>query len=169
MNKECMALISPVSQDNPSLSLQDLKPGDTLVIQKINGIGHSQDKDVSPSARPIELFLIQDDGASAGTPPSRYDMSITVVSTVQKILAQLEQAESQKRKTIQAQGITKAQAKGVRFGRPAKSAPENFGPLVAQWEQGQLTLPQLLEQTGLKQATFFKLLRAHRNACAAEQ
>jgi hypothetical protein len=49
--------------------------------------------------------------------------------------------------------------RGVRFGRPIKKPPENFGDLVRQWERGQLSLMEILKQTGLKEATFYRRLR----------
>ena len=59
----------------------------------------------------------------------------------------------------QAEGITAARARGVHLGRPVKEAPENFGVLVKHRERGKLPLPLLLEQTGLKKATFYRRLR----------
>ena len=62
----------------------------------------------------------------------------------------------------QAEGIAAAKARGVRFGRPIKKPPENFAALVKQWEGGKLLIAELLERTGLKEATFYRRLREHR-------
>ena len=35
----------------------------------------------------------------------------------------------------QAQGIAVAKAKGIKFGRPEITLPENFGELVHEWEK----------------------------------
>ena len=43
----------------------------------------------------------------------------------------------------QAEGIAAAKARGVRFGRPAKKAPEDFGNLVKLWERGYLPLSKI--------------------------
>jgi hypothetical protein len=50
----------------------------------------------------------------------------------------------------------------VRFGRPVKDPPEDFGALVARWERGKLPLEALLEEQGLKEATFYRRLREYR-------
>jgi len=50
----------------------------------------------------------------------------------------------------------------LRFGRPIKKPPENFGKVVKQWERGKLNFSEVLEQTGLKQATFYNRLREYR-------
>ena len=62
----------------------------------------------------------------------------------------------------QTEGIAAARARGVRFGRPIKKPPENFGRLVKQWERGKLLVEEVLEQTGLKEATFYRRLREYR-------
>ena len=55
-----------------------------------------------------------------------------------------------------------AKARGACFDRPIKKPSENFGVLVAQWEQRELALLALLEQIGLKTAIFYRRLREFR-------
>ncbi|GHU42675.1 hypothetical protein FACS1894111_06980 [Clostridia bacterium] len=74
------------------------------------------------------------------------------------IVSQIEQDEKRKRKQIQAQGIATAKARGVRFGAPIKQ-PENFADLVEQWENKEITVGEILEQTGLSESTFYRRLR----------
>ena len=62
-------------------------------------------------------------------------------------------------KKRQAEGIAAAKARGVRFGRPIIKPPDNFRTLIKQWERGKLHISEVLEQTGLKEATFYRRLR----------
>lgn len=62
----------------------------------------------------------------------------------------------------QKEGVAAARARGVRFGRPIKSPPENFGTLIRQWEHGKLPIDVVLRQSGLKEATFYRRLREWR-------
>ena len=62
----------------------------------------------------------------------------------------------------QKEGIAAARVRGVRFGRPIKKPPENFGTLVRQWERGKLPIDVVLKQTGMKEATFYRRLREWR-------
>ena len=62
----------------------------------------------------------------------------------------------------QAECIAAAKARGVRFGRPIIKPPENFAVLVKQWEHGKLLIAEVLAQTGLEEATFYRRLREHR-------
>jgi len=84
-----------------------------------------------------------------------------LVLQVLSFSAQLERENILQR---QAEGIAAAKARGVRFGRPIKKPPRNFGHLVKQWERGELPVTELLEQTGLREATFYRRLRELRLA-----
>ena len=59
----------------------------------------------------------------------------------------------------QAESIAAEQVQGVRFGHPVKISLENFGNLVKQWRRGNLAIQEILTQTGLKEATFYRRLR----------
>jgi len=48
------------------------------------------------------------------------------------------------------------------FGCPIKKPSENFMKIVQQWEKGKIKFEEVLEQTGLKQATFYNRLREFR-------
>ena len=74
-------------------------------------------------------------------------------------MAQNERESIRKR---QNEGIAAAKARGVRFGRPIKKPPENFGELIRAWERGKMMLEEILKQTGLKEATFYRRLREFR-------
>ena len=56
-----------------------------------------------------------------------------------------------------------AKARGVHLGRPIKKPPENFPEVVKLWERGKITFEEALEQTGLKQGTFYNRLREFRS------
>ena len=54
----------------------------------------------------------------------------------------------------QAEGIAAAKARGVRFGRPPKSLPENFHHLYQQWKNGKITGSAAAKQCGMPLSTF---------------
>jgi len=86
-------------------------------------------------------------------------MGTFIADLVLQILSFVAQNERENIKKRQAEGIAAAKARGVRFGRPIKRPPENFGLLVKRWEHGKMSLDEVLEQTGLKEATFYRRLR----------
>jgi DNA invertase Pin-like site-specific DNA recombinase len=81
---------------------------------------------------------------------------------VLQILSFVSQSECDSIKKRQSEGIAAAKARGVKFGRPIKKPPENFGTIIKQWERGKLHISEVLKQTGLKQATFYNRLREYR-------
>lgn len=62
----------------------------------------------------------------------------------------------------QAEGIAAAKAKGIKFGRPEKSVPDNFGKIVKAWEQKKLPLTEVLKQCDMSKAAFYRRLREYR-------
>jgi len=91
-------------------------------------------------------------------------MGTFLADVVLQLLAFVAQNERENIRTRQAEGIRAAHAKGVKFGGPVIKPPENFGELVKQWERGKLPLKELLDQTGLKESTFYRRLRELRAA-----
>jgi DNA invertase Pin-like site-specific DNA recombinase len=86
-------------------------------------------------------------------------MGTFIADLVLQILSFVAQNERENIRKRQAEGIAAAKARGVSFGRPVKKPPENFGFLVRQWERGNLPITELLFQSGLKEATFYRRLR----------
>jgi DNA invertase Pin-like site-specific DNA recombinase len=78
---------------------------------------------------------------------------------VLQVLSFCAQNERESIKNRQAAGIAAAKARGIRFGRPVEKPPENFPALVRARERGKLTSSAVLEQSGLKEATFYRRLR----------
>jgi DNA invertase Pin-like site-specific DNA recombinase len=85
-----------------------------------------------------------------------------IADLVLQILSFVAHSERESIHKRQAEGIAAAKARGVRFGRPRMGLPENFALLVGQWERGKLPIADLLAQSGLKEATFYRRLREFR-------
>jgi len=130
--------------------------GDVVVVESVSRFARNT-KDLLDlidklTAKGVE-FVSQKEHIDTSTPTGKF--MLTVFGAV----AELERGYLLQR---QAEGIAAAKARGVRFGRPIKKPPENFAALVKQWEGGKLLLAELLERTGLKEATFYRRLREHR-------
>ena len=82
-----------------------------------------------------------------------------IADTILALLSFVAQKEREDIRSRQREGIATAKARGVRFGRPIKKPPENFTDVVKLWERGKIGFDEALEQTGLKQATFYNRLR----------
>ncbi len=85
-----------------------------------------------------------------------------VADLVLQVLSFTSENERNAIRIRQRQGIAAAKAKGVRFGRPEKAIPENFGNLVSQWEKGLLSLDDVISECHMSPATFYRRLREYR-------
>ena len=80
----------------------------------------------------------------------------TLISDI--VLALLSYVAENERMNIrqrQAEGIAAAKARGVKFGRPPISLPDNFYEVHKQWRAKELTLKQAAEACGLAESTFY--------------
>ena len=110
----------------------------------------TKEKGVDISVLDMPLFCTRTHKSLLGT---------LIADLVLSLLSYVANAERDNIKKRQAEGIKAARVRGIRFGRPIKSAPENFGELVKLWENKQITFEEILEQTGLKHTSFYCRLR----------
>ena len=128
-------------------------PGDSVIVESISRFARNTrdllDLVEKLNAKGVEFTSLKE-SIDTTTPTGKF--MLTVFGAV----AELERGYILQR---QAEGIAAAKARGVRFGRPTKKPPENFALIVKQWERRKLSFSEVLEQTGLKQATFYNRLR----------
>lgn len=86
-------------------------------------------------------------------------MGTFIADLVLQILSFCAENERTNIKSRQAAGITAAKSKGVRFGRPVKSPPNNFEDVVRGWESSLLTTVQAAELCNMSRATFYRRVR----------
>ncbi|MDR2420479.1 MAG: recombinase family protein [Oscillospiraceae bacterium] len=145
--------------------LKRLKPGDLLVILSIDRLGRNYDAIIEnwrvlTKERGVDICVM--DMPLLDTRRDKNLLGTFIADLVLQVLSFVAQSERENIKSRQAQGIAAAKAKGVRFGRPVKKPPENFGELVRRYERGKLPLADALAETGLKEATFYRRLGEYR-------
>ncbi len=142
-----------------------LRPGDLLYIKSIDRLGRNYDEILSQwriltKERKVDIAVI--DMPILDTRNGKDLMGTFLADTVLALLSFVAQNERENIKQRQKEGIAAARAKGIRFGRPVKKPPDNFALVVKHWEHGKITFENALEQTGLKEATFYRRLREYR-------
>lgn len=70
-------------------------------------------------------------------------------------LATAEQKQKKERRQRQAEGISAAKARGVRFGRTGRALPDNFDEIHLAWRDGQMSLQQAADACGMAKGTFY--------------
>ena len=145
--------------------VKKLKFGDLLYVLSIDRLGRNYEEiqnqwRIITKEKGVDIVVI--DMPLLDTRLHKDLMGTFISDLVLQILSFVAQSERENIKKRQAEGIAAAQARGVKFGRPIKKPPKNFGKLVKQWESGKLPFADTLEKTRLKEATFYNRLREFR-------
>lgn len=145
--------------------IKKLKPGDLLYILSIDRLGRNYEeiqrqwrvltKDIGVDICVIDMPLLD-------TRNGKDLMGTFIADLVLQILSFVAQNERENIKKRQAQGIAAAKAKGVKFGRPEKDIPEDFGKIIKDWEQKRLPFAEALKLCNMSEATFYRKLREYR-------
>jgi DNA invertase Pin-like site-specific DNA recombinase len=145
--------------------VKKLQAGDLLYVKSIDRLGRNyaeiqEQWRILTKERGIDICIL--DMPILDTRQGRDLIGTVIADVVLQLLAFCSENERDSIRVRQAEGIKSARTRGVQFGRPVIKSPDNFGELVAQWENGELHISDLLEQTGLKETTFYRRLREYR-------
>ena len=143
--------------------VRKLKAGDLLYILSIDRLGRNYEeiqKQWRVLTKEIGIDICVTDMPLLDTRNGKDLMGTFIADLVPQILSFVAQSERENIKKRQAEGI--AAAKGVKFGRPEKAVPDDFGKIVKAWEQKKLPLAEVLRQCNMSEATFYRRLREYR-------
>lgn len=145
--------------------VRKLKAGDLLYILSIDRLGRNYEeiqKQWRVLTKEIGIDICVIDMPLLDTRNGKDLMGTFIADLVPQILSFVAQSERENIKKRQAEGIAAAKAKGVKFGRPEKAVPDDFGKIVKAWEQKKLPLAEVLRQCNMSEATFYRRLREYR-------
>ncbi len=145
--------------------IKKLKPGDLLYILSIDRLGRNYEeiqrqwrvltKNIGVDICVIDMPLLD-------TRNGKDLMGTFIADLVLQILSFVAQSERENIKKRQAEGIAAAKAKGIKFGRPEKEVPDEFGQIISAWEQKRLPFAEALKICNMSEATFYRRLREYR-------
>ena len=145
--------------------VRKLKTGDLLYILSIDRLGRNYEeiqkqwriltKEIGVDSCVLDMPLLD-------TRNGKDLMGTFIADLVLQILSFVAQSERENIRKRQAEGIAAAKAKGVKFGRPEKEVPDDFGKIVRSWEQKKLPFEEVLMKCGMSEATFYRRLREYR-------
>ena len=144
-----------------------LRPGDVLVVHSIDRLGRNYTEileqwRILTKEKNADIVVL--DMPLLDTRRKGKDLTGTFVADlVLQILSYIAQNERDNIRKRQAEGIKAAKERGVRFGRPRKLIPENFGELVALWQEKKITEAQLLEKLDMSRTSFYTYLKQYRS------
>lgn len=145
--------------------MQKLKKGDLLYILSIDRLGRNYEE-----IQAQWKFITKERGADVcvidmpllDTRQGKDLMGTFIADLVLQILSFVAQSERENIRKRQEEGIAAAKARGVKFGRPEKTLPKDFGKLVSDWEKKKIPLVDVLVGCDMSEATFYRRLREYR-------
>lgn len=140
-----------------------LRQGDTLVIKSLDRLSRNK-RDIKTElewfkANNIRLKVIDLPTTMMDLPEGQEWVFEMVNNILIEVLGTIAEQERATIKSRQAEGISTAKAKGVKFGRPALQFPTNWDEVYTQWKNGEITAKVAMEKTGTKRTSFYKLVK----------
>ena len=139
--------------------LKKMKAGDTLVITSLDRLGRDY-TEVQEQWRIINkergISIVVLDMPLLNTKETTELIGRLISDLVLGIFSFVAQTERESIRARQREGIEAAKARGVRFGRPRLSVPEDFEELAKRWRRGEFTSEEAARNLGFSRSTFFR-------------
>lgn len=138
--------------------VKKIKRGDVLYLLSIDRLGRNYDEiqnqwKILTKEKGIDICVI--DMPILDTRPYKDLLGTFVSDLFLSVLSFVAQNERDNIRKRQAEGIAAAKARGVKFGRPEKSIPDNFFEVCCKWKEGYISLSTAADLTGLAKGTFY--------------
>ncbi len=148
--------------DRPSYKrlLKKLKKKDVLIIKSIDRLGRNyaeilEQWHVITRVKQADIYVI--DFPLLDTRKKDNDLTGTFIADlVLQILSYVAQTEREFIHQRQAEGITAARQRGVKFGRKPLDLPSNFYDAKDKYENGQISYRQAAELCGMTPSSFYR-------------
>jgi len=142
-----------------------LKAGDLLYIKSIDRLGRNYEEIQNQwrtitKERNIDIFVI--DMPILDTRQYKDLLGTFINDLILQVLSYVAQNARETNRQTQAEGIKAAKLRGVRFGRPEKKPPDNFGELVRAWERGKIKTAEMLKVCDMCRSTFYIKRKEHK-------
>lgn len=142
-----------------------LREGDLLYIVSIDRLGRNYEEiqnqwRLLTKDKGVDIAVI--DMPILDTRQYRDLIGTFIADLVLQVLSFVAQSERENIRKRQADGIAAAKARGVRFGRPDKDIPADFGELVQRWERGEIRTSDILNQYNMSRSTFYVRVREYK-------
>ena len=145
--------------------IKRLRPGDTLFIKSIDRFGRNYEEiqnqwRIITKDKGVDMVVI--DMPLLDTRNHKNLLGTFISDLVLQLLSFISENERTTIRQRQAEGIAAAKKRGVRFGRPAKEAPQNFEEVILKWQTKEVPLDEILKEYDMSAATFYRRLREFR-------
>jgi DNA invertase Pin-like site-specific DNA recombinase len=132
--------------------LKKIRPGDLLYIKSIDRLGRNYEEiqnqwRIITKDKGVDIVVL--DMPLLDTRRGKDLLGTFISDLVLQLLSFVAENERTNIKQRQAEGITAAKARGVKFGRPPLPLPDNFYEVHKAWREKKLTLKQAAQAVGI--------------------
>lgn len=137
--------------------LRRIKPDDLLYVKSIDRLGRNYEEileqwRILTKEKRVDIVVL--DMPLLDTRQGKDLMGTFLSDIVLQVLSFVAENERTNIRQRQAEGIAAAKAKGVRFGRPPRTLPENFHRVYQQWKSGNITGTAAAKECEMPLSTF---------------
>lgn len=146
--------------------MKHLHQGDLLYIMSIDRLGRNYEeiqKQWRILTKEIGIDICVIDMPLLDTRNGKDLMGTFIADLVLQILSFVAEHERDNIKKRQKQGIAAAKEKGVKFGRPKLSVPQDFPKIIENFEKRKISLNEALEQSNMSKSTFYRRYKDYKN------
>ena len=139
-----------------------LRENDLLVIKSIDRLGRNYNMiinewiditlNIKADIKVIDMPLLD-------TTKHKDLLGNFISDLILQVLSYVAEQERTFIKQRQREGINIAKSKGIKFGRKRIEYPSNWNEVIYKWKKNEITARKSMELLGLKQTTFYKLVR----------
>lgn len=143
--------------------MRKLKDGDTLVVKSIDRLGRNYEEILEQwrvITKEKRAAIVVLDMPLLDTRQNRDLTGTLIADIVLQLLSYVAQTEREFIRQRQAEGISAARERGVRFGRDPAEIPLEFPLVYREWRAKKLGSRAAAERLGVSQTTFLKWAKA---------
>lgn len=138
------------------------KKGDLIIIKSIDRLGRNYEEIIEQwrfltKEKGVDIKIL--DMPLLDTSRSKDLLGTFISDIVLQLLSFVAQNERENIRIRQAEGIRAAQIRGVKFGRPKITLPEEFSALQKRWEMGEISSRQAAEELDISYTTFLRRVK----------
>ena len=147
--------------------LKRLKTDDLLYIKSIDRLGRNYEEiqnqwRIITKDKKVDIVVL--DMPLLDTRRGKDLVGTFLSDIVLQVLSFVAENERSNIRQRQAEGIAAAKARGVRFGRPPATLPENFYQVYQQWKSGKITGLEAARMCDMPMSTFRYRAEIYENA-----
>lgn len=144
--------------------LKKLKGGDILFVKSIDRLDRNYEEILTQwrmITKDKEVDMVVIDMPLLDTRRDKNLLGTFISDIVLQLLSYVSETEYANIRQRQAEGIAAAKKRGVKFGRPIKEMPPNFGEVIEKWDKKELTTQEILRTYEMSESTFYRRMREY--------